>query len=176
MDKERGWDRWWDLRNMAGWSLCWGTQGSGGVSQRPQALRRSPPGWATCLFLFENCFQGTNAQGHCGSCSRGTAQGLAPAKHLHVSVPHRINSRLQPGTGNPVSSISASGWASSPILPKDTRLPLKIPAFLGRASTANCTKYVRVSVTALIVRGVPETTPLSSKHFSSRGKLVQLPK
>lgn len=54
MDKEQGWDRWWDLRNMAGWSLCWGTQGSGGVSQRPQALRRSPPGWATCLFLFEN--------------------------------------------------------------------------------------------------------------------------
>lgn len=126
--------------------------------------------------LCKLCFQGTTPQGHCGSCPPGTTQALTPAEHLHVLVSHRVNARLQPSIGNPVSSISTSGWAGSPILPKDVRFPLKIPAFLGKASTTNCAKYVRVGVTALIVSGVPETTPPSSKHFSSGGKLVRLPK
>jgi len=126
--------------------------------------------------LGKLCFQGTTSQGHCGSRSCGTTQALAPAEHLPASVSHHVNTRLQPSMGNPVSSISASGWARSPVLPKDTKFPLKIQAFLGRVSTTNCAEYVRVGVTALIIRGIPETNPLSSKHFSSTEKLVQLPK
>lgn len=52
--KSEEWDQWWDLRNMAGWSLCWGTQGSRGGLQRPQALCPSLPGQAMCPFLFAN--------------------------------------------------------------------------------------------------------------------------
>lgn len=45
----------------------------------------------------------------------------------------------------------------------------KIPAFPGKASPTNCAGYVRVGVMALTVRGIPETTPLSSKHFTEAG-------
>lgn len=122
--------------------------------------------------LWKLCVQGKTSQGHHCSRSHGTTPALAAAKHLHALVSHHVNTRFRPSTGNPASIISTSGWAGSPILPKNTRFPLKIPAFLERASTTSCAKYVRMGVTALIVRGIPETTPPSSKHFSSRGQLV----
>lgn len=116
-----------------------------------------PDGPCAC-FSLKAFFQAVTPQGHHSSRSHGTIQAFTPAEHLHALVSHHVNARLQQSMGNPVSSISISGWVGSPILPRDTMFPLKIPAFLGRASTMNCSKYVRVGDTACIVRGLPKTT------------------